>query len=364
MWRVILTDKSYVPVGEVLDAKALAAAFPLSKLATGNFQIRLDHPLADTAAACDGFIKLYYGSSLRLFGPVISAEESATANDGTMSVNFVDAGWFLQKRLVGKSGSGTVISALTPRHSIVSSLLSTLNAENETGIQIASGGSSGSSVTYVAGPYRPMLETLTELGGTLDGFEWRILPVDNFSGGAVTGPKIGSLVMQSVIGSHKHEAQFEFGTGRHNIAEYKRRTTRDGQANRIYHLHPTQAAASVVTSTGTALDIDSISDYKLLEDLAQADLIDTTMRQTLVDEHAATRRYPRKVIEFKPHADVDVLGRLPLFGTDYDLGDEVHARAAWAGRLRFDAIMRVWGYSMIRDDNGRDDVTLVLEEEG
>jgi hypothetical protein len=114
--------------------------------------------------------------------------------------------------------------------------------------------------------------------------------------------------------------------------------------------------------TVSAIDSASISQFGLLEDLAQADLLDAGLRQQLVQEHVRIRAQPRQVITFVPGVASDPLA-IPLFGYDYDIGDTVEARAVYNGRTRFDAALRVWGATFTIDDNGVEKTTLTLADE-
>jgi hypothetical protein len=357
MWRFILTDKNFVPVGEVLNAYSRKVVLPLNKLATSSFRVRLDNPLADDLLNCKGYIKAYRAGELEFFGPVISAEEAADANTQGVAVNCVDQGWIFQKRIVGKSTLGTAFTN-QDRATIVRDLIVAANAENDTHISTSALGiSAASAVTYTAGPYITLMETLTTLATGVDSFDWRVRPLDNFSNGGVTGSKIGAFQAAPVIGSQMPNAIFEYGFGKNNMQGYSRQVTRDTAANKFYHM--TSAGPSSVMS---AIDTDSISDLGLLEALVQADLVDATMRTQLLNEHKRVRRQPRSVVTFTPHIDPRGV-RVPQFGQDFDLGDQVRGRAVVAGRVRFDGWFRVWGVDFTIEDNGLERPNLILEED-
>lgn len=361
MWTFVLTDRAFVPQGEIIDAYDRRVALPLNKLDTLSLKVRLDNPLADRMVTTEGYIKAYRNKILRYIGPIISAEEVASNAEASVAVNSVGAGWVLQKRLVGKSATGRRFTSAIDRAAIVSTLLGELNAEDETGI-VAGSMSSASSVTYTAGPYRPMTEVITELGASFDGYDWRIFPVENWLDGILLGTNIGRLEAYPVMGTQRPEAIFEWGEGRNNIASYRRSVSRDTQANKVYH--STSAGPDAPgTPTISAIDATSITDWGLLEDLAQADLVDATLRQKLVDEHVLVRKNPRQVINFEPHIDPANLGLLPKFGVDYNVGDQIIARAKYAGRERFNGWFRVWGVEFNLDNHGVERATLTLAEE-
>lgn len=361
MWSLILTDKNYVPVGEILNASDRRVAKPLSKIDTASFRVRLDNPLADPLLSCKGYVKAYRDGVLQFFGPVLSAEEVGDSMNASISVNCASVGWFLQKRLAGKSATGQVYSSSTDRAAIAADLITLANAETygETGIQIGTVASGSAISGYAAGPYKPILEVINELALAFDGFDWKITPIDNWSGGAVTSAKIGEFTADEALGATRPGAIFEWGTGRNNIMSYTRSRNREGQANKVYHAvsqGPDVPGYPVVS----AIDTGSISDYKLLEDLAAADLIDSSFRQQFVDEHVFVRRYPRETIVFEPHIDPMQTGRLPVYGADYDIGDIVRARAVYHGTLRFDYWIRVYAVEFNINDLGVEKATLTL----
>lgn len=361
-WRFVLADVNFVPVGEILNASERKVAIPLSKFDTLSFRVRLDNPLTDPLMTTAGFIKGYRNGVPRFFGPIVSAEEAGDNTGATAAINAVGAGWMFQKRIVGKSAQGTPFTSLTDRAVIAGTLLTTADSEGATGISIDAGNSAASAVTYLAGPYKTLYDTVTELAAGFDGFDWRVLPIDNYAAGAVTGSKIGLFYARPLIGTPQPEAVFEWGTGRRNIASYTRTVSRDTQANKVYHIAspgPDAPGYPVIS----AIDPTSISNYGLLEDLAQADLLDAGMRTQLVEEHIRVRSTPRQIIQFTPHIDPGNTGRLPNYGVDYDVGDTVRARIAFEGVTRVDAAVRVWGVTFDIDSNGVERTSTVLAEE-
>ena len=370
-WRFVLTDAQHRPVGEILNAGDRQVALPLNKLDTLSFKVRGDNYLADELLSCEGFIKGYRNGLIVYHGPIISAEETGDANGVSIAVNSAGAGWILTKRLAGKSSTGTVFSTPTDRAQIVKQLIQTADTEGAafdpngvTGIDVTTQPIvAASAVTYIAGPFRPISEIVTELATTMDGFDWRILPVDNFFNGGVTSPYIGQFFAQPLLGTDEPNVVFEYGAGRNNIASYTRTINRDTQANRVFHF-TSNGPDAFGYPTVSAIDASTITDWGLLEDLAQADLLDLGLRQSLVQQHVNVRKFPRQIIQFDPHIDPRSIGRVPQYGSDYTVGDSVRARAVYAGNLRFDAMMRVWGVQFTIDNNGVEKTTLTLADEG
>jgi hypothetical protein len=361
-WAWVLTGNDFRPVGEVLNTYDLACAFPLSKLDTASFRVRVDNPLADQLLTCKGYLKGYRGGVLRYMGPVISAEENVERDNGSVAVNSVGAGWIFSKRFAGKSAAGDVSTTATDRAVRFTSLLGTCNTENDTHIQVLAA-SAASSVIYSTGAYKKLTTCLQELSAGADGFDWRVLPIDNFDNGVVMGSKIGNFVAQPLIGSPHANAVFEHGIEtRHNIASYRRTVTREDQANKIFH-NAAPGPDAPGYPTVSALDTDSISDWGLLEDLADADLLDLTLRTQLVGEHRDIRKQPRQRVDFTPIASFDP-AMVPQFGVDFDVGDVVPARAIRGGVTRWAGEFRVWGVSFTVDINGVEQMTVSLVDEG
>jgi len=167
---------------------------------------------------------------------------------------------------------------------------------------------------------------------------------------------------QAVIGGNAQHAAFEFGTGRHNVKSYRRPVTLDGALNRGYNLPPgfpdnaTQAVVGGTSADGTADDA-SIAARGILEGVVPGDLIVDALRLKLVQQNVRIRRNPRQIVTFEPISQIggssDIL---PVYGTDYSVGDIVPFRAkinvSGAVVTRIDALMRVFAVDWNIDDEG------------
>lgn len=361
-WSFVLTDLNYVPLGEILNAQNRVVSLSLNSYDTASLVVRLDNPLAPIMATVGGYLKAYRNGVLRFFGPIITAEETGDALGATVAVNCISPGWFLTKRLAGRSATGTVFSSATDRAQIIASLLATTNAENDTGIA-AGAMSAASSITYTAGPYRYISDLLTELSASYDGFDWRLIPVDNYANGVLTGPTIATMIAAPSLGTTQTNAVFEWGqNGRGNIASYTRQTTRDQQANQLFHFTsdgPDAPGFGTLSTNNT----DSIAIWRMTESLAEGDIKDFNLRNALLAQHLAVRKSPRQTITFNPVVDPLNANRLPEFGIDYDVADRVRARAQYNSSVRFDAYLRVWGVSFSIDNSGAETASLTLSEQ-
>jgi hypothetical protein len=360
MWAFVLTDAFYNPVGEIINAQDRKVTVPLSKLDTLSLKVRLDNPLAEALSDCEGYIKAYRDGGLEFLGPIITAEEVGDATGATVAINAVSSGWYLNKFHLDPWAPGTpdIFDWPTPndRAQIIDEILNGTGA----GGYVLPGplNSSASTITYSPPGSKKVWEVLTELSTGLDGFDWRILPIESQPGG--TGIAIGQFYARPVIGETRENAVFEWGGGRYNIVDYKRTTSRDTQANSIWLIDSTgnDVVATSFDTSGT-----STVAWDPLEDIITTELTDPAAQQQLADEHVRVRSLPRRTIEFTPHVDPQRSGRIPYYGTDYTVGDRIRARAMYAGRTRFDAYMRVWAVTFDIDNNGVEKASLTLSEE-
>jgi len=389
-WRFVLTDTNFIPVGEVLNASERSVTLGLSRIDAASFKIRLDNPLADPLRFLSGYLKAYRNGTLVFFGPLLGAQETVDDSGAYVTVNAGGAGWIFTKRLAGKLPDPAYQTwTSTDRAVIIKEYISDIldrefrpflapldplevrdfRLYGDTYIDTQTlPMTAASAITYTVPAYKPFMELITELSAGIGGFEWRIMPRENWVAGALSGVKIGNMTAAPVIGSDKPGAVFEFGVGRTNISSYTRSLTRDGQANRVYHLLSTgpiepDPGNPKPPVTADSVTVDTLPDWGIMEDVAQADLYDRTMRQQLVDEHGRVRQTPRSTIVFAPTADYGD-GRMPEFGVEYDIGDTVRARARYGGIDRFNASFRVWGVQFNVNEFGVETPSLTLSEEG
>jgi hypothetical protein len=154
---------------------------------------------------------------------------------------------------------------------------------------------------------------------------------------------------------------FEYGTGRKNVATYRRVLDNSGRAQRIIGLGASTAEGTDLGAV-TATDLAAVAaGAPLLEALIQPGVGSSAMRQALADEHLRLRKVPRLTIEFTPIRD-DGKGRVPRYGSpaevlageaDYTLGDTVPFRAVEpaTGSVRLNASLRVYGVEWATDED-------------
>lgn len=367
-WAFVITDINFVPLGEIIDASSRTVSLILNKVDTASFTVRLDNRFAPLLISSACFVKAFRWTNLSstptlmFYGPVVSAEEVGTKDVVTLNVNCASISWMFQHWLAARSALGITQTIPIDRAGIAQLLLQDGQSEGPGPYNVdlftgpwTAGGTSG----YFA-QYKNCMDALVELSTNVGGFDWRVVPVDNWVAGAVVNHVIGRFEAYPVIGSSKPAAVFEWGCGRNNIASYKRTTDRSTQANIVYH----NAAAGPDAPgfpTVVATDPTSIAMWGPMADVAQANIEDLTLRQALVNEHVAVRKDPRQLIEFQPHIDPSDGGRLPIFGVEYGVGDIVPARAKFNGTVLFDLQARVWGSSFAINAEGLEQQTLQLQ---
>lgn len=362
-WRAVVTDSAYKPLDELAAPGGIAYARSINKLATVSFAIPFTAKYFQVMADLQAYIKLYRNTSLMFFGPLITSEETAEREEQTMALTAADCGWILNKRLAGKSATGHQFTTATNVAAISKTLIDTANTEAETGIKTDTVTlTAGSSRTYTAGPYRPVIQSVQELGSALDGFDWRFVPIENWINGAVSGTKIGYFDAQTLIGVDNKTSVFEYGLStRSNVVGYSKVTTRDGQASRVYL--PDQNFNNVVgPATNTAAEA---AGWGVTEDvLSLPDITDSTMRTQIVTEHTTVRGFPRKILRITPHIDPGATGRVPQPFVDYNIGDTIYAKIIANGSIRFQGAARVYGINInIEAETGFERVELVLEDD-
>lgn len=381
-WQFILTDTEFKPVGEVLNAAERSVTLGINRIDAASFTIRLDNFLADPLRFLSGYLKVYRNGTLLFFGPLMTAEEAVDDQGAHVTINAVGAGWIFSHRLCGKDQSIASYTAIN-RALIIQDIVDIAD-EDYKGYSVGHPGpsdfrtwgdtyidvhtltmSASSSVTYTVPAYKWIIDVITELSAGTGGFEWRIMPRENWVSGKLSGVKIGNMTIQPLLGAAAN-AVFQFGVGQANVASYTRSLTRDGQANRIFHLlnsGPSEPDGAAPPRTQTSITSATLSSWGIMEDIAQADLTDRTMRQQLVDAHGLVRQTPRTTLVFTPSANYGD-GRQPEFGVDYNVGDTVTAQARYNNIDRFVARLRVWGIQFNVNEFGVETPVLTLSDQG
>lgn len=371
VWRFILADPSDgSEVGEVFQAGSRDIAIPWKGLRTVTFTLDLANPMCNpilAAASIDRvnlLLKAYRlqrdSTYKRMFvGPLVAANETADQNGGRLEVAAAGPQRRLADRLIGKStagyGDGTPL-AMKDIGQIQAGIIVVVNAEDDTGIRV--GAITASADSYYGPVYfKPAGEAIVELSATLDGPDIDYLPVEPVAD--IDGLHIADFTAAPAIGSVRDEAAFEFGVGRRNIASYGRPITTDGEANRAFAL-PAGFPDAIEAGDSTAMseDAPTRATRGLKETVVATDVGSLPLRQQLTDEHVRIRKLPRETIVFEPAPNIG-----PEYGTDFDNGDLIPARAVVYGSLRFDAYFRCYGVRFLVDDQGNETPAVTLVDD-
>jgi hypothetical protein len=359
-WTFVLTKMDHTPIAEVINAYDRNLAMNLTKPSTASFTVRHDNPLLLNLFSEDTLLQVYQESTLRFWGPNVSANY-VTQGDGstpTIAVAAADPAWRLTKRLAGKSKTGTTYTT-KDKGTTAREILAAANGEGETEIEEGAG-TSGSTGTYTAGPYKPVLTCIEELAHGVDGFDWYIAPVTG------TPTKIGKLVLDVVIGETKPNAIFEYGTGKKNMRNLNYLRDLGGILNRAYHLpdEGLEGTESVVVKEDAASQA-ARGLYEETIDLTG--VTNKSLREQWAQNNIDIRSEPRRVLSMTSDvADSDNPDHIPIPGKDYWLGDLVTARAVVQedDAILFNGLTRVYSIGVSLNNNGTAQISPVLVDEG
>lgn len=367
---VLVTDLDGAGVGEVSNPYDRSLSFRHNRVTTSHFAVRLDDPLADRLLDMDLLVKLYQDDELKAVHEVTDVEEVVDGASKRLGVTCQDPFWRLGGRLCGKSLDG-FNPGLQDRGTAALLALAEVNLEDDTGIRQ---GTFELSASDYIGPFafKPVGELIAELAAPLDGFDWRIVPVEPVVDGA--GLKVAELNIYAALGSYQPDAVFAYSNDeddRGNVNSYTRAITKQTMLNTGYSLPPGFPDSSA-GAVQTWADATARARWHWREGVIPGDVADDALRLKLVQEHVAVRKNPRETIVIgAPRAgDLAELAKQgihvpqsPIFGVDYDVGDVVPFRASVDGQTRFDGLVRVYGADLAIDNNGREYPTLTVTPE-
>lgn len=366
-WKFVVTTLAGVQIGEVQNATSRQVVKALNGASTAGFTIDANNALLSTLLNQDLLLRAYRNSVLMFHGQLTSIE--LAADDPTtvpvMACGFTDPSFRLAMRLAGKQagGLGDKKTSGTDKLTAAEALIATANTElvdgtaSDTGI-VTLGQTCGSPLLAdkVFGPYQPLNEAIQELALTLDGFDWRIDPIEYAAG------KIGNFKAAALLGSTQTNAVFEYqGRGNMKVPHYQKDWSKLG--NKAYHI-TNQGAANAFYGVSSAVNTTSVADlgrYEVLVDGAE-DVLKDTLRAQIVAQTVATRGRARRILSFSPEYD-DQTGRVPVYGTDYSVGDSVRARVLWNGASLVDGTIRLYRMQFDIDAENREVLTPTVVDE-
>lgn len=372
MFRYVLTNPAGVALGELQNVKAGRVGHAFNgRPFTAQATVRLDNPLADVILSGDALLKVYEGTMLRFVGSLDTFEEVGGGDVGVGSIATVwaDAWWVLARRAIGKSATGYTdgtAAAQKDKSTLVANVLNAANNDGHTGLELGTVTLCGVNGYAAFAPYKDAASAIGELGvGQSNGPEVITRPSEPAS--VTGGTRTAYLDVLPAVGQARPVAVFEYGTGRKNVATYRRAGSNSGRAQRVYALPSSSEVGAVAT---VATDLAAVAAGAPTLDAVIAPAVTVpAMRQTIADEHLRLRKVTRFLITFEPVPDdPDRPGRVPRFGTaaevqagtaDYSLGDLVTFRAVEpaTGAVRVNAQLRVYAGEWATD---RDPAALAL----
>lgn len=379
-YAFLLDDLRGTPLSELGAATGKAATLAVNGQTTGTVTVPITSEDADTLISGDCRLRVYDVDeqtdrrTLLAHLRLNTAEEVGQADSTPLvAATFVDPYFTAQRRLIGRTSTGYsrgTSQALVDRGTIVSELLGAINSEAPSDLRI--GNVTPSSGTYVAGWfYKPFSEVLSELSAPLDGFDWRIRPIEyaaqaltpGLPPGTVPGGYVGELDVAPSIGTYREDAALEYGPETlSNVRTYRRAVSNEGLATRVYSLpqgFPDNATAGVLT------EFDSTAEQLRgrLEAVVPLDVAVDPLRAELLRAHVLIRKAARRTITMEPTRDVG--RRVPRLGVDYEVGDVLPFRAT-VGRTaparierRLDVAVRVYAATVSVDEFGASSTSLV-----
>ncbi len=354
VWRMLYTDLDGNVIGEIENASARRFSFMLNHPNLISFKLDLrDRLLKEFLSRKTGLILLFRNRSLKMTAELTGAELArGSDNDKALAITATETMWpRFQNRLVGKSREGYAVTTPTAKGAVLTALLDILNFEDDTGLRV---GTDTTTNTITGGPwrYKPMIELMQELSGTLNGFDFRQVPANPLGTGIT-----GYLDFTPVIGQTRDNAIFEFGTGKYNVKDYRWVVDRTGLINRAFAL-PSDFPDSAVLEVASQSDATQITAEGLREAVVSQDLKDYDLRVQLAAEHIAVRKFPMERFFFTPAPNIDLE---PL--VDYDVGDTIVGRVKEQGVIALNAQVRCYGITVEPNDEGQELVNLTLVDE-
>lgn len=388
-WTFVLDSGIFgtgTPVGEVRNATDRQVSITFNKPSTASFTIRGDNPLVEALFGEDDCsLRVYQGTTLRFHGLVLSAEMSN--EDGkfpTVKVTCVDPSWIWSKRIVGQQLTSPIEGKLRgyvgktrsgDKGTVAKEIIEEACEPNTYGarddhVKISGTYKSESTGTYTAGPFKTALSCINDLAHGTDGFDWIIKPIElNISGDDY---QIGEYFAYPVLGEERANTIFEYGAGSvGNVRTMSYVRDMSTVVNRAFHL-PEELTTEAEEPPVSPLIIQtygqgsaSASRRYYLEEVTDATgLVDEGLRKAWVEAVVDVRENPRQVLSMTCDYD-DGTGRVPVYGTDFSVGDIVTARGRVGELTLFNGKVRIYQVNVSVNDNGTATVTPILvSEEG
>lgn len=388
-WTMVMDSGIYgvaTPLGEVRNATDRQVNMTFGKPSTASFSIRADNPLVEALyGEADCSLRVYQGTTLRFHGLVLSAElANEEGKFPTVKVTCVDPSWVWSKRIVGKQLTSPISGKLRgyvgktrsgDKGTIAAEIINEASEPETYGsrddhVKIGATYTSGSTGTYTAGPFKTALSCINDLANGVDGFDWIIKPIETTISGE--DYQIGEYYAVPVLGEKRANTIFEYGPGSvGNVRTISYVRDKSTVVNRAYHIPEeltTEAeeppVAPLIIQTFGQGNTSAGQRYYLEEVSDATGLLDEGLRKKWVEAVVNVREFPRRVLAMTCDFD-DGTGRVPVYGTDFTLGDIVTARGKVGELTLFNGEVRIFQVNVAINEAGTATVTPILvDEEG
>lgn len=376
-WSFEVTNKNFVSQGEFVNVRDSKVDIQLNKLRTAGLKIRLDNTLAPFIALnCSLeplYIKAYRNGILLFNGPIQTVQEANDNQNAFLQINASGPEMIFTQRLL-RSGliyctdAGIKTPSGTQRAVQFKEMLKSneeQGAENRGQLHIdyTTGPIESANIeSYEAPSYKLLSEILTEMYNQAAGFDWVVYPQETTE----FGPKgkIGRLVIQNTIHTEKPNAAFEWGGGRNNIAGFSRTVDISSLLNLGWNISSAGPNATGAPTIYKYEETPYAETWNIREGMVSINAQNIDLRQQITTETTQVRRLPKQTVVFQPVADVTggEGTRVPVFGSDYNIGDSVKAKIMYEGATHLTGLSRVWGVGFAVDENGKETQTLTLSD--
>lgn len=359
-------DASGVPIEDITSAcSGVNIIYRLNRPARCSFQVDSEDPKVATIQA-DGFNTLEPGVRqllayrkegdayvLRFAGVIWKLQDAGDTDKVTTGVECYDPSIVLNKRHVADAAGNPnrVPYVNTNGAAIAKEQIDRTNAAAATGLTAAAvvPSTPTRTVTY---EWRTIASAVTELATAFNGFDMDVVPIDD------QGVVIGRMDFYAKKGTNRPEALFGWDAGPRNVKRVERLTDMDPVANNIIGLGATATGGGQITSIQQS--VDSINVYRLLSTVEVfQDIYEQVFLDALVADELNFRLARRELIQFVPQP-----GNAPEPFTDFALGDYVPLYASARLRGGFQGIVRVFGFDIVLDEDGREIINGIYCQEG
>ena len=328
-----------VRIGELTRAKNRSLTLALNRSGSLSFTMPLENnSLASYLEELTTCVIVRLGQTIVWSGPVWTIEES-TPN--SISVGCV--GWFqtLEKRIINPEWTVPTLNYTNvDAGAIALNLLSRSNAEPFGQINYVLPGSYETTQqrTRNYSAYSTIASEIQALSTLESGFDFYV------------DPETREMNIYTSIQNDMVHINFEYGT---NLISASRRSDSSRLVNRLF------VYGSSGTTVQIAIDTNSINQYGLFEEsVSLSDVTDNTILAAFGQAELAIRSQPLRLISFEPRKFL--LGpRDPMLFQDFQIGDKVYATIK-KGRFQVSRqAVRVFGATLVWDDNGSVQLTAV-----